>query len=527
MITIELKLRWTGLKLAPGVGVSVNYTAFGWTNKVFRVVTWKQGEDDESPVTAVLREDSSGAWDDPAIGAYSTRDDQGVITLGDTVVEPLAVTGFGLDSEPGANKLEWTLPGDQDTVSYYRIYAATSNSFGAANVIWEGHGTSFLHFGVVGTQYWYWIVGVRGVTEGIRAPLAGSPLGSMSTVTGTVLPQATRGAPGQFPYIEDFSDNDYLRFQTEWTGVSATATPEAIVAETGTPAPIGGQYVLEAGNNSGTNDGSFKYLDKGLALPVEDGRLYRMIAVFRKKSGSDNSYFGVVALAADKTTPVGCASNGGNNYYFVRSGYTPSGSAWETHIGYIRTSGGSGDDPALLASTAKFIVPVYAVNNSAGTGSYQIGYLALQEVNSDGEVTTVQLDENAATQTASAFDAGPDTYDNGTLPTPYQTLTFTGGMDDQSVVSVHWNSEVSGALSGGAIADVYLKVDWGGGSSYGAGSALIDATTKVLHLNYTWDTGTIPPDTTFSVEVEVSVGAAGGSTVTLESSTLLVEVIKR
>lgn len=526
-VIVEIQLRWTGLRLAPGVGVFINHAGFNWTNKPFRCIQWKQGDSAESPITAVLREDESGAWSDPTIAEYSTRNDQGVITLGSSTIEPLAVTSFGVQTEPGANILEWNLPGDQETVDYYRLYAATSNSFGAATVIWEGKASSFMHFGSVGVTYWYWIVGVRAALEGIR-----QPVGSTSTVTATILPQATRGAPGQFPYVEDFSDNSYARIQSEWTHIQQ-AVPESILSETSTPPPMGGQYVLESGNNSGTDDDGFEYLNKDLSLPVEDGKLYRMIVVFRRKAGSDNSYFGVLGLAADKVTAVGCASNGGNHFYFVATSYSPPGTSWLTRIGYIRTSTGTGDDksgtttpkiPALLASTVKFISPIKAVNNNVGTGTYQVGYIALQEVNGDGEVSTVQLDPNAATQTFEVFDAGPDTYTDATAPTPYESLTVTGGMDADSVLIAQLTTTASASLSGGAIADVLIHVTWSGGGSYSE-SVLPVSAKQNFAIRRSFDT--IPAATTFTVDVEIAVGAAGGSTITMENTALLIEVIKR
>lgn len=90
-------LRWTGLQVAIGTRVNVNYAKFGWVNKVFRCTNWKLGAQD-APISVVLREDDSGAWADPAEVDYGTRGAQGTATMG-TVEIPAPTAGAGASGE--------------------------------------------------------------------------------------------------------------------------------------------------------------------------------------------------------------------------------------------------------------------------------------------------------------------------------------------------------------------------------------------------------------------------------------------
>lgn len=80
--TVTLPVRWTGLKVAVGSGVNLTLSKFGWSSKVFRCVGWKMGGGD-SPFELVLKEDSSSAWSDPAVGDYTTVTATGAVTLPD------------------------------------------------------------------------------------------------------------------------------------------------------------------------------------------------------------------------------------------------------------------------------------------------------------------------------------------------------------------------------------------------------------------------------------------------------------
>ena len=89
-ITCSVPLRWTGLQIAIGTRVSLTYSKFGWSAKVFRCAGWKLGGD--SPVTVMLIEDDSAAWADPAVANYSTRSAQGIVTPG-TIDIPTPTAG--------------------------------------------------------------------------------------------------------------------------------------------------------------------------------------------------------------------------------------------------------------------------------------------------------------------------------------------------------------------------------------------------------------------------------------------------
>lgn len=93
MFTIGVS--WVGLSVTIGTRVAVTFGKFSWNAKPFRCIGWKRGTD--SPFVLTLREDDSAVWDDPTVGEYSVRDDQGVVIPG--VVEIPSPTAGGANGE--------------------------------------------------------------------------------------------------------------------------------------------------------------------------------------------------------------------------------------------------------------------------------------------------------------------------------------------------------------------------------------------------------------------------------------------
>lgn len=213
--SIEVPLRWSGMRLTPGTYVNVTYPKFNWTNKLFRCQSLKIGESG-IPVTAVLEEDASSAWSDPLSGDYATRTQEGQINKPDNLL-PVPV-GMTAKDGPGFIEVEWTNPSRSRTWDYIEVWASPDNSW--ANAVLVGDRVTagqFNHGGgnnpdpvVVGDQRWYWVRAIRNGQPSLREPNSDT-----SDRTATVL---TEGAEAGLNLISKYS-------------APVTATERQVIAE--------------------------------------------------------------------------------------------------------------------------------------------------------------------------------------------------------------------------------------------------------------------------------------------------------
>ena len=200
----------------------------------------------------------------------------------------------------------------------------------------------------------------------------------------------------QLPWLETFADNNLTRFKRDWSGVLFGPAEETIVAETGTPPAIGGKYVLQMGNNSGT-DTDGRYLNRDRAIPIETSVLYKATFHARKVLGTGTLTLGIMGVGADRTAWVNTAGTNATttHYEICLSAVTPGSTAWVTYVGYFKRDGGAyaagtpaaDVTPCNLHANALFVVPFFKAN-SATAGTTQIGYVAIERVQQEFRLAT-------------------------------------------------------------------------------------------------------------------------------------------
>ncbi len=167
-LSVELPLRWSGLRLTPGTYASVTHSKFNWVNKIFKCERLKIGERG-IPVTAVMREDSSTAWTDPTVGQYSTRSAFGVVVPATKVVPP--PTSFVVNPAVEGRIGSWVNPTGRESWDFTRVYKSPDSTWANA-VLWkdEIRDEQFFDPDTVGVTAYYWIVSVKNGIESLREP---------------------------------------------------------------------------------------------------------------------------------------------------------------------------------------------------------------------------------------------------------------------------------------------------------------------------------------------------------------------
>ncbi len=173
--TVVYPANYRGTKIPIGETLTVDDSELSWSGKVFRCVGHKIGE--FSGVDLVLREETSTAYADPAVGDYGTRSITGTLEFpASGVPVPTGLTATGL---PGGILLKWTNPTPASMWDRIDIYAADTDQWddGASPAtvlavkVGETTGTEFFHrLGPNVTKY-YWIRAVNKYdTESLREP---------------------------------------------------------------------------------------------------------------------------------------------------------------------------------------------------------------------------------------------------------------------------------------------------------------------------------------------------------------------
>ncbi len=183
---VEVPLRWTGLRLTPGTYVQLTYDKLNYSNKIFRVEQLRIAERGV-PVTAVMREDSSSAWTDPAVGDYSTKTVNGVVVPATPVTPP--PTSLAANGVLDGIEVTWVNPAQRNSWDYVDIYASETSGWNDSPLTRQRIATGltsekYLHRLSNGETRYYWARAVKKGTESDREPNSDT-----STVTATALQQ--------------------------------------------------------------------------------------------------------------------------------------------------------------------------------------------------------------------------------------------------------------------------------------------------------------------------------------------------
>jgi len=121
-MTLPLTLKWSGLRAYPGLHVAVTYPKYSFSSKAFRVISFAEGKGN-APIDVVLKEDSSTAWADPAVGDYDT----------------LTVGGFNQGGYAGFLGIAYNVSniGNREVGAY--VIDMETNQPIAVNDLWEKH----------------------------------------------------------------------------------------------------------------------------------------------------------------------------------------------------------------------------------------------------------------------------------------------------------------------------------------------------------------------------------------------------
>lgn len=152
------------------------------------------------------------------------------------------------------------------------------------------------------------------------------------------------------------------------------------------------RFYLRIGNNSG-NDESWHINEA--RIPYETARTYMIKAKARRISGSGTLSIGFCGFSSDKATILDTANPTGHTVqaqHFAAANGASTGSDWVEYTGYASqwaTYGESGpnpsiSDPLLMQLDVAYIAPIVGVNISGQAGIFDIDFIAIYEVDSEG-----------------------------------------------------------------------------------------------------------------------------------------------
>lgn len=372
--TVEVPLRWSGLRLTPGTYVSLTYPKFSWSSKLFRCISLKIGERG-IPVTAVLREDSASAWDDPEVADYSTRDIFGVVVP--AANEPPPPTSMTAVTNLNGNYVSWVNPTGRDSWDFVRVYASDTSAWSGASLVGDRIVSGEFYHRAVGPKY-YW---VRSVSNGIESNR--EPNSDTSDRTATSL--GLLASENVFE-SDDFGDGSQAQWEARWSELGGNDPEKSNQVVTGKP----GGFAWEFGNNSG-NDGAYRWIDRRRARTVVDNRLYRVFAWVRRVAGSGTIYIGVQGFKGNVRAGLGAyvsnsgADNTSQPHTFGANAYDPPDTNWHLVEGYFIKGqayafrAGTPEDPHVLHPDVEYVTPMFLINYSNVAGVTQIGFVGLEE----------------------------------------------------------------------------------------------------------------------------------------------------
>ena len=195
IVTADFSMK--AFKVKPFETGTLTLSELGWTSHEVRCVSWEFRP--EGTVRLTLIEESSSAWDDPALVDYTTPGTISTPTEGYYV--PPAPTSLTATSITGGTLLNWTMPTAQPSGVHYNIYRHTASTpYSSATFVTSVTALSYAVMLNAPQTYYYWVVaeyegregtqyptttGVQGVYRWLDNPYAVSILGSPTGVQAT------------------------------------------------------------------------------------------------------------------------------------------------------------------------------------------------------------------------------------------------------------------------------------------------------------------------------------------------------
>ena len=216
-----IPLNYRAMNVTVGDRIQVSVDSLSWSNKVFRVEGWSFAEDG---FELDVIEDSSTAYDDPAVGDYSVRSASGSITFADPPVP--SPSGLTATAERNGILVQWDEPEPPSLFDEVQVFASADSSWSNATRIASTRGTAFFHDLDPGTQRYYWVRSIDSVDE----------VSDRDPDSDTSSVQATAGAVGAAD-VDDISSASSALFNpsfelgdtgwTKGTGWSIISTAQA------------------------------------------------------------------------------------------------------------------------------------------------------------------------------------------------------------------------------------------------------------------------------------------------------------
>lgn len=147
-----LPLNYRAMNVRVGDRIQVSVDALNWSNKIFRVESWKFGVEDGFVLSVI--EDSSTAYDDPEVADYSTRSATGTITFADPPVP--SPSGLTATAERNGILVQWDEPEPPVLYDEVQVFASPDSSWSNAVLVASTRGTTFFHDLDPGTERYYW-----------------------------------------------------------------------------------------------------------------------------------------------------------------------------------------------------------------------------------------------------------------------------------------------------------------------------------------------------------------------------------
>ena len=148
----SIPLNYRAMNVRVGDRIQVSVDALNWSNKIFRVESWKFGVEDGFVLSVI--EDSSTAYDDPEVADYSTRSATGTITFADPPVP--SPSGLTATAERNGILVQWDEPEPPVLYDEVQVFASPDSSWSNAVLVASTRGTTFFHDLDPGTQRYYW-----------------------------------------------------------------------------------------------------------------------------------------------------------------------------------------------------------------------------------------------------------------------------------------------------------------------------------------------------------------------------------
>lgn len=157
-IVVEFSMNLKGANIQVGQVFDLTIDHLSWAAKTFRCIGWGRNSDGTFKITG--REDVSTAYDDPAIGDYTTVGSGATTIPSDVVPPPSSLAATGVDA---GIKLTWTNP-PAALFDYIEVYESATNGWNDSPMpskVAEVRASTITLPHSSGTTRYYWIRAVR------------------------------------------------------------------------------------------------------------------------------------------------------------------------------------------------------------------------------------------------------------------------------------------------------------------------------------------------------------------------------